>query len=92
MMDEYLVIRLARDRASEMERDFRQTGGLGWTGSDRPSMLSRLASSARQALTVRDLGRLAIVSFFVMLLGIGVVGLFAAATEHPTPAAHTDLP
>ena len=48
--------------------------------------------TVRQALRIRDLGRLALVSLVVMVLGIGVVGLWTAATEPRAPRNHVDLP
>ena len=51
-----------------------------------------VARTVRQALRIRDLGRLALVSLVVMVLGIGVVGLWTAATEPRAPRNHVDLP
>jgi hypothetical protein len=89
LMDEYLALRLARERMAEMEREWRRTGfdrptsdglGLGW-----------IVAAVRRTLQVRDLGRLAIVSFMVMLLGLGVVGLLTAATHPPSTRIRVDV-
>jgi len=91
-MDEYLAVQLARDRAAEVEAALRRTAYLQMGGlPDRPAP-GHLVETVRRALTVRDLGRLALVSFLVMLLGVGVVGLWTAATEPRPPRTQVDLP
>lgn len=91
-MDEYLAMRLARDRAAEIEAEVRRVARLRVAGRPGEGLApGHLVEAMRRVLTVRDLGRLALVSFLVMLLGIGVVGLWTAATEPPPPRTQIDL-
>jgi hypothetical protein len=87
VIDEYLARQVVRERAARIEADARRAVAP-------PDGLAsgHLVEMVRRALTVRDLGRLALVSFLVMLLGIGVVGLWTAATEPRPPRTQSDLP
>jgi hypothetical protein len=90
-MDEYLALQLARERVKALRaaaqhvallREERPADGLATT---------QVVQTVRRALTIRDLGRLALVSLLVMVLGIGVVGLWTAATEPRSTRSHVDL-
>jgi hypothetical protein len=93
MMNEYLLDhRLARERAAEVHAGVRWTAYAPSAGVPAGPARRHLVETVRRALTVRDLGRLALVSFLVMLLGIGVVGLWTAATEPRPPRTQIGFP
>jgi hypothetical protein len=94
MLDEYLAMRLARDRAAEIEQDFRRAGYAPGPERTVKSAAGRLVAWVLWALVVRDLGRLAATCLLVMLLGLGLVSLslFAAATEPRPTRVHADRP
>jgi hypothetical protein len=81
MISEYVAWRLARDRMAELRRDAAPRAAV----ADAPVASGRGRTAAcqavRRALTVRDLGRLALVALLAALLGVGAVGLLAAAME-----------
>jgi hypothetical protein len=79
-MNERLARQLVRDRVTEAEARLRRNAEAH---SDREAPPP--GGAVRQAFVVRDLGRLALVCALVMLLGIGVVGLWTAATEPRPP-------
>lgn len=84
MINEYLTQILIRERMEDAETQARHSGRL--RALSHPSAAPRRAMDGlRRALTIRDLGRLALVALVVMLFGLGVVGLWTAATEPRAP-------
>jgi hypothetical protein len=91
-MDEHMALQLARERLTTLRMEAQHAALLRAASPAGGPVPTQVAETVRRALTIRDLGRLALVSLLVMLLGIGVVGLWTAATE-PRPArSHVDLP
>ena len=91
-MDEHLVLQLARERVAALRLEAQHTALLeAARPADGPAP-TQVVRTVRQALRIRDLGRLALVSLLVMVLGIGVIGLWTAATEPRAPRSHVDLP
>jgi len=85
-MNEHLARGLVQERTARLEADALRHTRL----HDSPDEPVRpvATGAVRQALTIRDMGRLALVSLVVMLFGLGVVGLWTAATEPRPPGPH----
>ena len=90
-MDEYLTLQLARERVKALRAEAQHVALLREESPADGPVPTQVVQTVRRALTIRDLGRLALVSLLVMVLGIGVVGLWTAATEPRSPRSHVDL-
>ena len=84
MINEYLTLILTRERMADAEAHARQSAQLR---ALTPALAAprTAVDGLRRALTIRDLGRLALVALVVMLFGLGAVGLWTAATEPRAP-------
>ena len=91
-MNEYLALRLARERTTALRVKAQHAALLRAARLAEGLAPTQVVQTVRHALTIRDLGRLALVSLLVMVLGIGVVGLWTAATEPRSPLTHIGLP
>ena len=88
-MDEYLALQLTRERVKALRAEAQHVALLREESPADGPVPTQVVQTVRRALTIRDLGRLALVSLLVMVLGIGVVGLWTAATEPRAPRAAT---
>lgn len=75
--NEYLVGLLARDRLAEAHAWARGRAICRAAAAERPALDTRIVRRFR----ITNLGRLALAGLVVTILGLGVVGLWAAATE-----------
>ena len=91
-MDEDLALQLARERVKALRAEARHAALLRAASPADGLVPTQVVLTVRRALTIRDLGRLALVSLLAMVLGIGVVGLWTAATEPRFTRSHVDLP
>jgi hypothetical protein len=83
-MNEYVVVHLMRERMREAESWARRESAY------REARRARDAAKSRPA--IRNLGQLALVALTVMVIGVGVVGLWTAATEpRPRPEVLSGL-